>query len=241
VHQLEKEFLAAIQVAVTDYQRHQALMDRAWFYLMWHCGLRLSEVRYLAVGDLDLEGRKLFIRSGKRRKDRVVYLSDTVVTALREHLTTRPQSQAGYVFSVHGRVPARCTLEHRLALYGQRAHVSVTPHRLRHTFASQMLAAGMPVTSLQRYLGHEELDTTMIYAEVSDPLLEQDYYRGIVSVDPVSARLLPSTVEKAHQAQLRRLVTQLQKPKVTAARRKEILDQMQQLLTAPRKRKRPSS
>ncbi len=49
--------------------------------------------------------------------------------------------------------------------------------RLRHTFASQMLASGMPVTSLQRYLGHEHLDTTMLYAEVSDPLLQQDYCR----------------------------------------------------------------
>ena len=46
-------------------------------------------------------------------------------------------------------------------------NVSVTAQRLRHTFASQMLATGMPVTSLQRYLGHEDLDTTMLYAEVA--------------------------------------------------------------------------
>jgi site-specific recombinase XerD len=238
VHQLEQEFHAAIQVARSDYARRQARLDRAWFYLMWHCGLRLSEVRYLTVGDLDLEGRKLFIRSGKGRKDRVVYLSDTTVTALRAHLSARPEPEAGYVFSIHGHVPMRATVEHRLASYGQRAHISVTPHRLRHTFASQLLAAGMPVTSLQRYLGHEKLDTTMIYAEVSDPQLEQDYYRGIVSVDPPSGRLLRSTTEKTHQARLRRLVRQLQQPKVTAARRQAILAEMQQVLAGPRKERR---
>ncbi len=66
----------------------------------------------------------------------------------------------------------------------------VTARRLRHTFASQMLAAGMPVSSLQCYLGHELMDTTMIYAEVSNPLLQEDYYRGIAAIDPKSAKLL---------------------------------------------------
>jgi len=65
----------------------------------------------------------------------------------------------------------------------------MTAQRLRHTFASQMLAAGMPVTSLQHYLGHEHIDTTMIYAEVSDPFLIQDYYLGIKTLDPSSENL----------------------------------------------------
>jgi hypothetical protein len=43
-----------------------------------------------------------------------------------------------------------------------------------------MLATGMPVTSLQRYLGHEDLDTTMLYAKVADPLLQKDYYQGFL-------------------------------------------------------------
>jgi hypothetical protein len=53
-----------------------------------------------------------------------------------------------------------------------------------------MLTAGMPVSSLQRYLGHEHLDTTMIYAEVSDPLLKHDYYQGIAALDPGSGNSL---------------------------------------------------
>ena len=63
--------------------------------------------------------------------------------------------------------------------------VQVGPHRLRHTFASQMLNAGMPVTSLQRFLGRENLDTTMGNAEVSDPLLQKEYNQAIRKMDPL--------------------------------------------------------
>jgi hypothetical protein len=85
----------------------------------------------------------------------------------------------------------------------------VTAQRLRHTFASQMLTAGMPVSSLQRYLGHEHLDTTMIYAEVSDPLLRQDYYQGIATLDPGSENLSMSGVTPFNQHKLRQLVKEL--------------------------------
>jgi len=100
----------------------------------------------------------------------------------------------------------------------------VTAQRLRHTFASQMLTAGMPVSSLQRYLGHEHLDTTMIYAEVSDPLLRQDYYQGIASLDPGSENLSMSGFASIHQHTLRQLVEELKTPGLEQSRHDEILD-----------------
>jgi hypothetical protein len=87
----------------------------------------------------------------------------------------------------HGALHPR-SLQRRLVHYREQCGVPVTAQRLRHTFASQMLTAGMPVSSLQRYLGHEHLDTTMIYAEVSDPLLRQDYYQGIAALDSGSEK-----------------------------------------------------
>lgn len=237
VRRLEKCIQSAIADAPTTWRREQATMDLAWFYLLWHCGLRLSEVRHLTRPDLDLEDRKLFVRAGKGRKDRVVYLSDTAVHALRQHLATRADADQAYVFTRHQRVLLRGLLERRLRIYGQPVGVEVTPHRLRHTFASQMLAAGMPVTSLQRYLGHEKIDTTMLYAAVSDPMLEEDYYRGIVAIDPASAALTPDAVEAARQADLRRCLQQLKKPRLNAARRKQILKEMQLLLDEPSRSK----
>ena len=122
------------------------------------------------------------------------------------------------------------TLQRRLAYYGKQCEVPVTAHRLRHTFASQMLTAGMPVTSLQRYLGHEHLDTTMLYAEVSDPLLWQDYYQGITALDSTSANLPTHNMELSHQDTLRQLVKELKTAGLGLTRRDEILTQMQHLL-----------
>jgi hypothetical protein len=87
-----------------------------------------------------------------------------------------------------------------------------------------MLTAGMPVSSLQRYLGHEHIDTTMIYAEVSDPLLRQDYYQGITSLDPGSENLSMSGLAPSNQLTLRQLVEELKTPGLEQSRQDEILD-----------------
>jgi integrase/recombinase XerD len=222
---LERCIQTAITEAITDYQQKLAIRDLACFYLLWHCGLRISEVCSLLVNDVDLDGRKLFIRNSKERKDRMVYISDAVTMALQQHLAIRYAQTTGNLFAnKSGFMTPRC-LQRRLVLYGELCGVPVTARRLRHTFASQMLAARMPVTSLQRYLGHEHLDTTMIYAEVSDPILQQDYYQGIASMDPTSANLLSS-----NQETFRQLIEKLKTPGLDQTRYDEILEQMQCLL-----------
>jgi len=87
-----------------------------------------------------------------------------------------------------------------------------------------MLTAGMPVSSLQRYLGHEHLDTTMIYAEVSDPLLRQDYYQGIEAFDPGSENFTLSGPTLTNQHILRQLVEELKTPGLEQSRHDEIQD-----------------
>lgn len=233
VSKLEHCIQTTIIEAETEAQQQLATRDLACFYLLWHCGLRNSEVCSLLLSDLDLEDRKLFIRDSKERKDRLVYMSDTTVQALRHHLAIRTKSSSAYLFPTHSGHLKRGGLWKRFRIYGQQCSVPVTPQRLRHTFASQMLTAGVPVTSLQHYLGHELLDTTMIYAEVSDPLLQQDYYQGITAIDPGSASLVLSEPPKVHQEQLRRLLTELKKSDLALDHQKDILDQMQRLLDEP--------
>jgi hypothetical protein len=114
--------------------------------------------------------------------------------------------------------------QRRLVHYRQQCGAPVTAQRLRHTFTSQMLTAGMPVSSLQRYLGHEHLDTAMIYAEVSDPLLQQDYYQGIATLDPGSEILSISGLVPTQQHTIRQLVEELKTPGLEQSRRDEILD-----------------
>ena len=224
VHRLERGIQAAVVEAITDSDLRLAVRDLACFYLLWHCGLRISEVSYLQLKDIDLQDRKLFIRNSKERKDRIAYMSDTAAMALQQHLAIRLNQDAEYVFAIKHRAITARSLQRRLVYYSQRCGVPVTAQRLRHTFASQMLAASMPVTSLQRYLGHEHLDTTMIYAEVSDPLLRQDYYQGITALDPGFENLSMSGLSRSQQHTLRQLVEELKTPGLEHSRRDEILD-----------------
>ncbi len=230
VHRLQRGIQAAVVEAITDSDLRLAVRDLACFYLLWHCGLRISEVSYLQLKDIDLQDRKLFICNSKERKDRIAYMSDTAAMALQQHLAIRLNQDTVYVFAIKHRALTPRSLQRRLVYYSQRYGVPVTAQRLRHTFASQMLAASMPVTSLQRYLGHEHLDTTMIYAEVSDPLLRQDYYQGIAVLDPPSANLPSNDSEWSHQDTLRKMINELKMPGLEPTRRDEILEQMQQLL-----------
>jgi site-specific recombinase XerD len=176
------------------------------------------------LNDIDLDSRKLFIQNSKERKDRIAYMSDTAVLAVQQHLAIRPNQVSIYLFSTqYGALHPR-SLQRRLVHYSHQCGVPVTAQRLRHTFASQMLTAGMPVSSLQRYLGHEHLDTTMVYAEVSDPLLRQDYYQGIATFDPGSENLPLSGPAPTNQYILRQLVEELKTPGLEKSRHDEILD-----------------
>ena len=83
----------------------------------------------------------------------------------------------------------------------------------------------MPITSLQRYLGHEKIDTTLLYAQVSDPVLQQDYYRGIVGLDPASTDLLA-----ARREQMQQIMAELRQVEPTSSQHRLLIDQLQQLL-----------
>jgi site-specific recombinase XerD len=230
VERLEACIQEAISQAEREFHRKVAIRDLACFYLLWHCGLRVSEVSGLLVSDVDLSGRKLFVQHSKERKDRMLYISQTTTEALRKHLSNRRRPDSPYLFAGRrGPLTAR-NIRDRLCMYGERCDVPVTPHRLRHTFASQMLAAGMSILSLQRYLGHEDLNTTLIYAEVSDPMLQKDYYRGAATFDPASAALARRVMDLSQRDELRHLIAELKYPELEPTRRKEILEQMESIL-----------
>jgi site-specific recombinase XerD len=224
VRSLEHGIQKSITEAKTEFGSMLAVRDLACFYLLWHCGLRISEVCSLRLNDIDMDARKLFIHNSKERKDRIAYMSDAAALAVQQHLAIRPNPEAVHLFSTqHGALHPR-SLQRRLVHYSRQCGVPVTAQRLRHTFASQMLGAGMPVSSLQRYLGHEHLDTTMIYAEVSDPLLRQDYYQGIATLDPGSKKISTYGLGLPQQRRLRHLVEELKTPGLNQSRHDEILD-----------------
>jgi site-specific recombinase XerD len=158
-------------------------LDRAWFYLLAHGGLRLGELCDLRLGDLDLGGQRLAVREGKGKRDRIIPLSGTTVAVLRDYLAARGEAQTDHLL-VFGHSAIRPRLvEDRLGRYGVAVGVKVWPHRLRHTLATRLVNAGMDIVSIQRLLGHEKLETTMIYAHVHDTTVERDFRQAMARLE----------------------------------------------------------
>ena len=83
----------------------------------------------------------------------------------------------------------------RLDTYGTRCNVRITPHQLRHSFATLMLNVGAPIEALQQLMGHIKIDTTMVYSRVYDSTVAADYYRAMGQIEgpqdqPVNGREL---------------------------------------------------
>ncbi|MBU1747406.1 MAG: site-specific integrase, partial [Chloroflexi bacterium] len=171
--------------AAADPGRRQRLgvLDRAWFLLMLHSGLRVGEIRRLQLPDLELEAQRVRLEQAKGLKDRVVPLSAATVDALRDYLAVRGPAPGEHVF-IHRHQPLSPSYCYeRLRTYGERCGVLVTPHQLRHSCATLLLNAGAPILTVQTILGHKHIDTTLGYARLYDGTLAADYYRAMGEVE----------------------------------------------------------
>jgi site-specific recombinase XerD len=160
-----------------------ALLVRAAFFLLWHGGMRLGEVEELRLEDLDCPQKRISVRDGKGRKDRTVYLTETALRALAEYLAVRGDGSGDHVFLYRNAPLSKDLIRARLKTIGERVGVKVYPHRLRHTCATQLLNAGCKVTSIQRFLGHKELSSTLIYARAHDQSVADDYFSAMQKVE----------------------------------------------------------
>ncbi|MBX5470637.1 MAG: site-specific tyrosine recombinase XerD [Thermoleophilaceae bacterium] len=162
-----------------------ALRDRALLELMYACGLRASEAVDLEVGDVDLEEAVLRAR-GKGSKERVVPIGAKAVEALRVYLRRGRPRLVGVLPEPHLFVNFRGGKLTRQGLYkivrrhAQRAGLAdrMSPHTLRHTFATHLLAGGCDLRSVQEMLGHADVSTTQIYTHLSSERLKDVYFRA---------------------------------------------------------------
>ncbi len=187
---LEQQMIQTTQPGTRD-----DWLDRTWFYLLSEAGLRLGEVCDLRLGDIDLAAQRLLVREGKGNRDRSVPLSPELQTALRNYLPLRGSAQSDHLLLHREQFLKPTLIQKRLRRHGQQVHVAVSPHRLRHTLATRLLNEGMPITSLQKLLGHEHVATTLIYARVHDETVQQDYERAYARLNAS-----PALAEELFQA-----------------------------------------
>jgi len=159
------------------------LRDRAVLEILYSTGMRASELVGANIADVDFIGEVIRVR-GKRRKERLCHLGSYAVAALREYLDARRRHPRGMLFAkralIVNRFGKRLTdrsLRRTLEKYFQQAglELKVTPHTLRHSFATHLLDHGADLRSVQELLGHESLQTTQVYTHVSADRLKKVY------------------------------------------------------------------
>ncbi|MBV8990081.1 MAG: site-specific tyrosine recombinase XerD [Solirubrobacterales bacterium] len=160
-----------------------ALRDRALLETMYACGLRASEAIALELSELDLDGAILRAR-GKGSKERIVPIGSKAIAAMKAYLERARPRLVGLRDEPHVFVNLRGGGLSRQGLYKivQRHARSaglehrMSPHTLRHTFATHLLAGGCDLRSLQEMLGHADIGTTQIYTHLSSERLRDVYF-----------------------------------------------------------------
>lgn len=159
------------------------LRDRAMFLLMLRCGLRVEEVARVTVDAIEHPRKRLWVLNGKGGKDRIVYLSEEVRSALELYLQKR-SSKARGLFLVQkgpetGKPLSVRGIQKRMEYYARKSRVKVSCHQLRHTMATQLLNADAGLATIQDLLGHAQITTTLRYCRISNLKVQRDYYQAM--------------------------------------------------------------
>lgn len=169
-------------LAAPDGSDLSSLRDRAMLELFFSTGLRVSELAGLNR-DIDLSKDELSVR-GKGEKVRVVFLSDEAKAAIKAYLAKRPDMdealfvQASRNTAKDGELRlTRTSIERIVRHYATKAGISkkVTPHVIRHSFATDLLSNGADIRSVQMMLGHSNIATTQIYTHITDRQLKDTH------------------------------------------------------------------
>lgn len=151
-------------------EAHRVLKPKLMIGLIYGCGLRINELRQLELTHLDLDRNLLHVHKGKGSKDRCIPLGKMLCRAIKTYLLAfNPQK---YLFeNQDGIMVSLPCINSAIKSAVNKARISkpVHAHILRHSYATHLLEAGTPITTIQTLLGHKGLQTTLIYLHVMPP------------------------------------------------------------------------
>lgn len=156
----------------------KTLRQKALLELLYSTGCRLEEVEQMKKSDIDWQ--RLQIRVvGKGNKERVVYINATCQVHLRKYLMSRLDDCDSVLVTERAPIKfmGRRAIQREIKKIGEQSGLNkeVYPHLIRHTFATHMLNSGMSLNILQQILGHDDPSTTLVYAELDNVTVENEY------------------------------------------------------------------
>jgi len=163
--------------------------DRAMILILLRTGMRIGELLSTKVTDIHIKEKRIEIYEGeKNRLGRVVYLSEDAVLALRKWLKERDAWEEYLLYSPYGRVDTMSystarMIFHKYLVKAGLAHKGYSLHALRHTFATELLNAGMRLECLQVLLGHRSIEETRRYAQLTDKTREEEYFTAMSRIE----------------------------------------------------------
>jgi site-specific recombinase XerD len=147
------------------------LKHRLVIKLLYSSGLRLQELVDLKREDIDFDRGLIHVKRGKGKKDRITLLSDSLKNDLLKYYSVN-EFRSKYVFEGRKGKYAKKSIQEILKKLGRKIGVKITPHMLRHSFATHLLEAGTDICYIQKLLGHSDLKTTEVYTYVSQKGIE---------------------------------------------------------------------
>ena len=155
--------------------------------MLLRTGMRISELLALRIEDINLRYRSVIIhKSAKTGNSRIVYISDDAYQALRKWMKARKAKTKCLLCARGGMSMSYSTARSSFVECLKKAHLvkkGYTLHCLRHTFASELLCAGMPLESLQVLMGHSDIEVTRRYARLTDKVLQKDYFEAMKTIE----------------------------------------------------------
>ena len=155
------------------------LRDAAIVETLYATGARVSELSSLNISSIDFVNKTATI-IGKGNKERRIFLTDTSIYYLKQYLDSRTDNNEALFIGLKGKSKRLdySAIERMLRVLGKKCGVDkVHPHRFRRTLATNLLKKGMSIEEVSAILGHEKLDTTMIYCNISQDVLRNQYMR----------------------------------------------------------------
>ena len=167
-------------LAAPNLRTKLGLRDRAMLELMYATGLRVSEVSHLRLNDLNADAG--FLRTvGKGGKERIVPVGKQAIHWLQRYLmeSRRPTNCPEIFLSTRGRALSTKSIWRLVRQYAHRAGITkhLSPHTLRHSFATHLLNNGADLRVIQEMLGHADISTTQIYTHVDQQRIKDTHYR----------------------------------------------------------------